>query len=243
MTKKKLAVVALVATVALSLSGCIKSVTNIVIHDNDTVSGRYIFAIEKTYAEGMSMEDIVSQLGGDTATEGMTNATSKPYDDGTFTGTEVNFADEPLSAIQGSDGSVVHEGGTFVFDAPAPDLTSMEGMPDADKAVATLTVTFPGAVTDHNGSLSGTTVTWNMLTQTEAPHAVGGATGSGDDGGVPSSAGGDGSSLPMLLIIALGVVVVGAIVFFVVKSRGGSKSKSADTSVSTETESTEEPKK
>ncbi len=221
MTKKKLGIAALIAVVALSLSGCIKVVSNIVLHDNDTASGELIFAIEKTYAQGMSMDEIMSQLGGDSATSGMVNATSEPYDDGTFVGTKVTFTDEPLATAASGDGTLTREGDTFVFQGNVPDNSQMASMPDADKAVATLSITFPGAVTEHNGTLNGTTVTWNMLTMTEAPHAIGGAIGTGDDHGIPNAAGSGSSGFPMWAIIALGVVVIGGVVFFLVKRGKG----------------------
>lgn len=221
MTKKKVGIAALVAMIALSLSGCIKVVSNIVLHDNDTVSGEYIFAIEKTYAEGMSMDEIMTNLGGDESTQGMVNATSEPYDDGEFVGTLVTFTDEPLTSVAAEDGTVTRVGDTFVYDGAEPDPSSFEALPDADKAVASLSITFPGAVTEHNGSLHGTTVTWNLMTITEAPHAVGGATGTGDDNGVPSGSSDDGSGFPTWVIIVVGVVIIGGIVFFLARRGKG----------------------
>lgn len=219
MTKKKMAMVALAAVAAMGLSGCMKVVSNIVLHDDDTVSGELIFALEKQYAEGMSTDEIMSTLGGDTTTSEMVNATSEPYDDGTFTGTKITFSDEPLDSGQvDSSGSLTREGDTFVYNGDVPDTTSTQDLPG--NPVATMSITFPGAVTEHNGSLSGTTVTWDMLTQTEAPHAVGGATGSGDDGGVPGAGGGSNSKT--LLWIILGVVAVGALVYFIARSRKSS---------------------
>jgi flagellar basal body-associated protein FliL len=227
MSKKKLGIAALVAVVALSLSGCIKVVSNIVLHDDDTVSGEYIFAIEKMYAEDMSMDEIMSTLGGDTATDEMVNATSEPYDDGEFVGTIVKFENEPLGSVDTEDGTLTRVGDTFVYEGAVPDPSSFEGMPDADKAVATMSITFPGAVTEHTGQLSGTTVTWNMMTITEAPHAVGGATGTGDDGGVPGGSSGS-SGFPIWLIIVLGLVVVGGIIFFVVRHGKGKTVEAAE---------------
>lgn len=218
MTKKKVGIAALVAMIALSLSGCIKVVSNIVLHDNDTVSGEYIFAIEKTYAEGMSMDEIMTNLGGDESTQGMVNATSEPYDDGEFVGTLVTFTDEPLTSVAAEDGTVTRVGDTFVYDGAEPDPSSFEALPDADKAVASLSITFPGTVTEHNGSLHGTTVTWNLMTITEAPHAVGGSSGGG-------------SGFPTWVIIVVGVVIIGGIVFFLARRGKGETPDAEDAAV------------
>lgn len=213
MTKsKKAAIGAVAVAVALSLSGCVKIVSNIVLHEDDTVSGEYIFALENQYAEGMSEGDILSQLGGDEATSGMVNARTESYSDGTYTGTKTIFEDEPLeSAI--SDGSVVREGDVFRYTGTAPSSDDLSGVTEG--AIITMSITFPGAVTEHNGSLSGTTVTWDLFTMTEAPFAVGGAVGSGDDAGVPGSSSGGG--IPTWVWLALGAAVVIGVVYFVSK--------------------------
>ncbi len=220
MTKRKLGIVALAAALALSLSGCVKMVQNIVLHDDNTASGEFIIALDKQFAEGMTIDEIVQQLGGDEMTSDMTNAKSEDYDDGEFIGTRVTFTDEPIENVE-TDGSIIREGDVFIFDAPATE--SGETSTLTENAVIVASVTFPGTVTEHNGSLSGTTVTWDLLTFTGAPHAVGGAVGTGDDGGVPNSGGGGG--IPTWVFIAIGAVVVIGVVFFLSK-RGKGKAES-----------------
>lgn len=212
MTKtKRLTIVAVAAAVALGLSGCVKVITNIAVHDDNTVSGEMVFAMSKEFTEGLTDEDIFSQVGGDD-TSGMTNARSEPYDDGTFKGSKVIFEDEPIDTV-GIDGAIVRDGDVFRFQGtdPASEDTSML----TEDAVVTMSITFPGAVTDTNGNVSGTTVTWNLLEMTEAPFAVAGATGSGDDAGVASAGGGGG--IPTWVWLALGAVVVVAVVYFLSK--------------------------
>lgn len=91
-----------------------------------------------------------------------------------------------------------------------------------DSADATLKITFPGEVTDTNGSVKGTTVTWDLLTLTEAPYATGSAIGSGDSGeGIPSWV--------WIAIIGGAVVLVAVIVIVANRSKGKAGDKTVPT--------------
>jgi hypothetical protein len=101
-----------------------------------------------------------------------------------------------------------------VFEGTAPDTSQTQGLPEGSGAIATMAITFPGKVTEHNGTLKGTTVTWDLLTLTEAPKATGSAIGGG-------------SSLPVAVIIiacaaflALVIVIVGIVLL--TRRKGGS---------------------
>ena len=71
-----------------------------------------------------------------------------------------------------------------------------------------MSVTFPGEVSDHNGTLEGTTVTWDLMDAPDELYARGAAS--------------EGLDLPIFLIIGVLVAVIviaGAITFVVVRAR------------------------
>ncbi len=223
MTIKKLGLVALTAVAALSLTGCFKSTAHYTLHEDDTVSGEIIIALHKDFAEeGMTPEDASNSVGGNETIEGIDNVESEPYEDSKFIGVKYTFEDQPLTTIAPSvDGTLVRDGDVFIFQGNEPDTTDLEGMEAfLDEADATLKITFPGKVTDTNGSVSGTTVTWDLLTLTEAPYATGSAIGSGDSGDD------SGFSTGVLIAIICGVLVA-IVVAVVLANRSKDKDKSA----------------
>jgi len=73
-------------------------------------------------------------------------------------------------------------------------------------------MTFPGKVIEHNGELSGNTVTWTPVYGEVNEFS---ARASAIDGG------GGGLSLPLLIgIIAAVLIALGLVLFFVLRSRG-----------------------
>lgn len=180
--------VAIVAIAAMSLAGCFKTVAHYTVKADDTISADLIIAMDKQYTEGMTDEDIVNSLGADSA-EDVEGSSSEPYDDGTFKGVRVTFEDQPLAAVASSlPGTLTHEeNGTFVFTGEPTDSSEFEGLGDAlANAEFSLSITFPGEVTETNGELSGTTVTWDLLTFTEVPTATAKDSGGSSGGGIPS---------------------------------------------------------
>ena len=110
---------------------------------------------------------------------------------------EVVATNIPISEFHGNT-SITHEGDTYVFNMKKN--SDMEEYKSSD-VKSTLSVTFPGKVTEHSGNstVKGNTVTWDFLDEQGDLHAVGG----------------DGSGSMALLLIGGGVlllVVVGAIV-------------------------------
>lgn len=212
MITKKMGMVAIGAAVVLSLAGC-KMTAHYTLHQDDTVSGELIMAIDKTLAEGMTPEDISGMLGGSDTVSGIEGVVSQPYDDGSNIGNKYTFENQPLESVASSiDGTLVHEGDTFVYTGNPIDPTQFEGSEQyLEGADLSMSITFPGAVTDTNGSVKGTTVTWNLLTQTEAPFATGGAIGTGDSGS------GDGMPLWVWLAIAGGAIVLIAVIVMLSK--------------------------
>jgi hypothetical protein len=206
-----------VGIVAVLLTGCIKLNVDFTVSSDNTVSGTMVFAFSKQLLQltGRSAQDLIgSSAPIPSSVPGMS---AKPYDDGEFAGEEYTFDAVPLTQFNSDDPtsiSIVRSGDTFTVSGVL-DLSSATGasgatgtIPGLDQALAgadiRISVTFPGAVTDSNGVVDGSTVTWNpKIGQRVELRATAGAIGSGS-----SST----SSIVLIGLIALGVIVVVALV-------------------------------
>lgn len=201
----------------LVLSGCIKSDIAFTLHEDDTVSGEIVFAVQEGIGEMMELgsdQEALDELFGENPFEGTEgNFSAEPYSQDGWVGQVYTFSDLPIAQAGEATGSgvtITRVDDTFVvetFSAPADDS---EEIPEG--AESTFTVTFPGEVTDHNGALDGTTVSWDMLTQAEPLYAEGSAT--------------SGGSFPLWIVaVILGVLLVAAVIavvlVVVLRGRGG----------------------
>lgn len=210
-------VAALSLLVIVTLAGCFKGKVDLTLNSDNTIDGTMVIAIQSGLGEslGMSDDDILGEMTGDVSDE-FDGAKVEDYDEDGFIGKKYTFANQPLDAFKGdsdgSDISITREGDTFIVDGTwsTDDAgTGTEGMdPAALGASFTFSVTFPGGVTDSNGTVSddGNTVTWNLLDPPDTLHAEGKAT----TGGSPWA----------WLVIGLGILIIAAvIVVVVVRSR------------------------
>jgi hypothetical protein len=226
--KKPMRITALALMAALALSGCIKMEVNLELQSDDTVDGSMIFAVQEGLGEmlGEGSEEVPTDeeaanelFGGDLSSD-FENATEEPYNEDGWVGTRVVFEGETLADFsEDNEGfTIVRDGDQFVVSGPfETDATAEEGSEEMlEGAEMTMSITFPGEVTDHNGTLEGNTVTWDLLDGPEELHAVGGAT----EGG---------SSLPILLILAIlgGLIVVGGVIVALVMMSRSRASKGA----------------
>ncbi|MGC4175243.1 LppM family (lipo)protein [Demequina sp.] len=216
-------VAALSLLVVLTLAGCFKGKVDLTLNSDNTIDGSMVMAIQKGLGDtlGMSDEDILAEMTGDLGDD-FDGAKVEDYvEEGTdgeagFIGKKVTFENQPLDKFQsdedGSDISITREGDLFIVDGTwdTEDATGdTEGMdPGTLGASFTFSVTFPGEVTDSNGTVEGNTVTWDLLDPPATMHAEGKATAGGN--------------FPWgLLVIALGVLIIAAVVvMIVVRSRG-----------------------
>ena len=192
------------ALVALTLSGCYKVTQDLTLNEDDTVSGEMIFAFQEEYAEDASMGDLMGDLGEDDFVDGSV----EEYNEDGYVGSRIIFNNEPLSQFTSEDLSITRSGDDFVVSG---SMGSAEEY--VEDAIQTLSVTFPGDVSEHNGTLSGTTVTWDAADGQFDVYAVGSATGGG--------AGGFGL-IVLILVLVFGLLlfaaVVGVIIWLVVRS-------------------------
>lgn len=220
-TRRLVTSTAVAAVLALGLAGCVKMDVQLELQPDDTVDGSMVFAVSSALVEmsGEDPEELVAQMQEDmlSSDSGPANARTEKYDDGDFVGTTTYFDGEDLDlfATGASDEAlqITREGGEFVV-AGVMDMTEMgadgvgalvEGM---DIRIA---VTFPGAVSDHNGSLEGTTVTWEPVVGERLEMSARG-----------SAVGGGAGSLPLPLLIGgavLALLVIGGVLFVVLRKR------------------------
>jgi hypothetical protein len=186
---------ALTIVAGLLLTGCVKVEMDLTLSSDDTVDGYYVFAVAEGVGELMELsdEEAAEQLFGSEGeiTDQFANGTVESYTADGWVGTKVSFTDESLDVLDNADQGFVitREGDEFVL-VGENSATGEEEVPEG--AEMSLAVTFPGAVTEHNGTLEGNTVTWDLTTATELS-ARGGATES--------------SSIPVWMILA-GVALV-----------------------------------
>jgi hypothetical protein len=228
---------ALHATIAglliVALAGCLKVDMDLSV-DGDTVNGTVLAAIDRQMVElfGMDQNDLFDSDDEDFAT--LDGVTATPYENDEWVGVEYVFdrvSLTDLNALAGDDAEMprfLHDeqAGTHEF-LLTFDLTDWSGddaddlgMPGLDPAAlrdsfdVRVAVTFAGEVIEHNGELSGNTVTWapapGELTEMRAV-----AQASGPDRGGPVSDGlpgvtsvaGSGMGL-LAVLVGLGMLVL-----------------------------------
>lgn len=167
------------ALLAVSLAGCMKMDMQLELNSDDTVDGSIIFALSREAADmaesmGQDIDSMFEEMG---ATDLPENAEAEPYEDDDYIGQRYTFEDAALSEFSEDESGfgITHEGDEFVVTGEM-DMSDMgagaeglEGelgaeMPDLEGMMesfdVSLSVTFPGEVTEHNGELDGNTVTW-----------------------------------------------------------------------------------
>jgi len=172
-TRRLLGAAALTTFIAVGLTGCVKMDMQLDLQSDDTVDGTMIFAISSEVAQmaGQDPAALAEQMSGETFdfSKGA-NVQSEPYDDGEYIGTTTTFEGEPLETFgagQDETMSVVRDGDEFVVSGTL-DLTEAAMGADAmpglgDSFDIKIAMTFPGKVIEHNGELSGNTVTWTPV--------------------------------------------------------------------------------
>jgi len=222
-TVRRAARFAFALSLAVLLAGCLRAKQELTLNPDDTVDGVVTVAVSEQLIElsGSSAEEVLQQITeGESPVPAGIEVETEDYQEDGFIGKTFTFTGAPISAItdQG-DLSITHEGDRFVVDGSVDlsagetpidpsDPTTQELLSNFD---VSLSVTFPGAVADHNGSLDGTTVTWTpAFGEATSIHAVGSAID-------------DGSSSLMWILIALGVILLIVVVLIVVlRGRGSS---------------------
>lgn len=199
---------ALVAVVAVALSGCIRYDVAMTIAEDNTASGTIVIAVQKGIAEQMGTEtdaEALDQVFGPRPFG--ESFVAKDFAEGDWVGKSYSFVAIPITELVdfAEIFTLAREGDELVLSASSAPMTAEEIEQAPPGGQSKLSITFPGEVTEHNGELDGTTVTWDLFAQAEPLHAR--ATVGGADSGLPKGLL-IGGGIALALLAAAAVVVV-----------------------------------
>jgi len=165
----------LVALLAVLLSGCLKLDAVLTVNADDTITGDYVVAYKKDPNRPAVGFGTVREL---LVTSG--TATASRYDDGEYEGTRYRLDAVPLADLARflpvtyerrqtgtiritRDGSDFVVTGTFDFRETRPTARTPEQQRQAEELFSVrVRLTFPGTVQSGNGTVEGSSVTWQM---------------------------------------------------------------------------------
>lgn len=169
----------------LALAGCVRVSGDVAISEEDTLSGEVMVAIERQWliSQGEDPDALIAGIQDDLENAPEQGVSGEPYDDGEYVGVTLTLTQTPLPRVSSAtDGllEITHDGGEYVLTGDFSSLTESTSEAAAPWQID-LAVTFPNGVTDHDGELSGSTVTWHLADGSETMNARGPAPG----GGIP----------------------------------------------------------
>lgn len=160
------------ATAALLLlSGCVRFQAHITVTPENTLNGDIVVAT--VVGDGDSAKDDAKDRAADIEKKilpnlsGAKGVTRSDYDNDGYAGSKFSLSNTPMDAInsESENGSLslARDGDTFVFDGTLKFSPESDEAPpeDADESNIVVAISFPGTVTEHNGELDGTRVTWS----------------------------------------------------------------------------------
>ncbi|WP_022919611.1 LppM family (lipo)protein [Ruania albidiflava] len=175
----------------LALAGCFRVDGDLTISTEDTVSGEVTAALDRqaAIAQGRDPDAFVTDLLDEVSGAPDSGVTAEPYEDGDYVGVTLTLTRTPLVQISDATSGmlqITHEGGQYVVSGDFSGLTQAEdegSTQDSDAEAAPwqadLSITFPNGVTEHDGELSGSTVTWHLSDGANTMNARGPAPGGG----------------------------------------------------------------
>jgi hypothetical protein len=203
---------------ALLLAGCFRVNMNVDVTPENTVSGTAIIAVDESLLElsGQTADQLFKDMDLSDLPAG---ATTDRYEEDGFVGQTITFDEVPLAEFTGNNTlsgaggasgdelNIVRQGDEFhvsgAFDMSGPEFTGTE-VPKQflESFEFKISITFPGEVKSATGAIDGNTVTWEpTFGENTRVEAVASA--------IPSAS----SPLLMILLIAAGALILGAIVF------------------------------
>jgi hypothetical protein len=205
------------AALVVLLAGCFKVNMDLDVTADNTVSGTAVVAVEESLLElsGQNVDQLFADMDLSDLPPG---SESEPYAEDGFVGRQITFEEVPLSEFTGNgtlsgtasgeELNIVREGDEFHvtggFDMSGQEFTGTE-IPQQflENFEFRISITFPGPVSSASGDIDGNTVIWEpRVGQNTEIQAVASA--------IPSSS----SPLLMIVLIAAGALVLGAIVYF-----------------------------
>jgi len=211
----------------LVLSGCLKYDLALVVSEDDTLDGTMIVAIAREFAVG---EEVLGRTGDITTSAG--SVTKEPYEDADYVGSRFVLSGVPISEIDAlaTDGSsqfsLIREGDEYVLDATLDfNLGGTESVPTGSSFTAMVSFTFPGAVLESNGQISGNTVSWTELSPDAGNSLT--ARASAVANGQAGTAPGSGTAWWVWVLVGVGVLlVIGIITALLLRRRRATQAAS-----------------
>ena len=209
--KKLTRAMALATVSAIALTGCVQVEINVDLQEDDTLSGEVITAFSQEVIE-LAGEDTLDQLLeaeqniDGSVTERYESAETTEAGEPAYVGTRTTFADQPLADFDaaGEGVDIVRDGNDYVVSGHPEDLSAQTGGQELPPgAQVSLSVTFPGEVSSHNGVLEGNTVTWDLTTHTDSIEARGAAS----TGGFPTWL-----VIVIIALVGIGIGMAGVLV-------------------------------
>jgi len=199
----------------LALAGCVRFQADLTLTPENSVSGSIVVAVilsddtdETREGTLASADQIAAGLLGELATS--PGVTSTEYEQDGYLGHLLTFDHVPLTAFSGTEPGALHfarEGDEYVFSG-AIDFTGDTGSggePAEDDGNLTVKLTFPGAITDTDGTVDGNTVSWSTpIDQRLEMNARGSATAALPIGLIIGGV----AALLLVIAIVAGVLVV-----------------------------------
>jgi hypothetical protein len=205
-----------IGVLVLALAGCVRFQADLRLNPANTVSGNIVVAVvlsdetdETREGTLESVEQIATGLLGDlAASPGVTTA---EYEEDGYLGQRLTFERVPLTAFSGTEDGALHferVGDEYVFSG-AIDFTGDTGggtEQAEDDGNLTVKLNFPGTITETDGTVEGTTVSWSTpIDQRLEMNARGGANPPGPPIGLII---GGIAGLLIVIVIVAGILVL-----------------------------------
>jgi hypothetical protein len=218
MNVRRLGRLVCLGAVALLLAGCLRVNMDVEVTPGNTVSGTAIFAVDESLLQlsGQSADQLFKDMNVSDLPAG---ASADKYQQDGFIGQQITFNDVPLAEFtrnnalsgtgtgSGDQLNIVRQGDEFhvtgVVDISGPEFTGTQ-VPKQflESFEFKISITFPGKVKSATGEVDGNKVTWAPKFGEKTPiEAVASA--------IPSAS----SPLLVILLIAAGALILGAVAF------------------------------
>lgn len=217
---KRLASVLLLLLGVGLLAGCMRVDGSLTISAEDTVSGEVTVAIDRDWANahGSDPDALVASIQQDLQTAPEAGVSAEPYESEGFVGLTLTLTHTPLERVSAATSGVLQitrAAGEYQVNGDFSGLTGGDegdggdGGGNDDSAIPPwqldLSITFPDGVTEADGEVSGSTVTWHLKQGAQSLHARGPVPGAGVGAG-------------WLVAIAVGVVLLAGGAWWLVRS-------------------------
>lgn len=196
--RRALGAAALIAS-ALLLSACVKMDVDLTLNSDDTATGTMLLAVSDQAAEaaGMTAAELFAEVDSEELREGTTEV--QDYAEDGFTGKRYVFEGSALNELSDETMQISRVGDEFVVDGSLPLTAKEMGMtgeelsnpavkPLLDTFDVNITIAFPGAVSESNGTIDGNTVTWSAKVGAENKLTARGAAVPADAAAVAAAA-------------------------------------------------------